>query len=152
MIWKGQKVAPRGPSQARALGIGMVFQHFSLFETMTVAENMSFAAPRRGLADRIRDIGASLDLVVDPDAPVHSLSVGERQRVEIIRCLLQDPELIILDEPTAVLPPAGIPKLFKTLRRLADSGRAIIFISHKLEEIRRRVRQWPGRAHQGDIG
>lgn len=136
MIWKGRKVAPRGPAHARALGIGMVFQHFSLFETMTVAENMSFAAPRRGLADRIREIGAGLDLAVDPDAPVHGLSVGERQRVEIIRCLLQDPELIILDEPTAVLPPSGIPKLFKTLRRLADSGRAIIFISHKLEEIR----------------
>lgn len=136
IFWKGQQVAPRGPAQARALGIGMVFQHFSLFETMTVAENMSFAAPRRGLADRIREIGAALDLAVDPDAPVHGLSVGERQRVEIIRCLLQDPDLVILDEPTAVLPPAGIPKLFKTLRRLADSGRAIIFISHKLEEIR----------------
>ena len=138
MMWKGRPVMPRGPAQARALGIGMVFQHFSLFETMTVAENISFALPLplKELAARIRDIGKKLDLVVDPDAPVHDLSVGERQRVEIIRCLLQDPELIIMDEPTAVLPPSGIPKLFQTLRRLADDGRAIVFISHKLREIR----------------
>ena len=138
MMWKGRLVMPRGPAQARALGIGMVFQHFSLFETMTVAENISFALPLplKELATRIRDIGKKLDLVVDPDAPVHDLSVGERQRVEIIRCLLQDPELIIMDEPTAVLPPSGIPKLFQTLRRLADDGRAIVFISHKLQEIR----------------
>ncbi|MCB1379144.1 MAG: ABC transporter ATP-binding protein [Alphaproteobacteria bacterium] len=138
MTWKGRAIAPRGPAQARALGIGMVFQHFSLFETMTVAENMTFALPLplRELARRIREVGASLDLAVDPDQPVHGLSVGERQRVEIIRCLLQDPDLIIMDEPTAVLPPSGIPKLFETLRRLADSGRGIIFISHKLQEIR----------------
>ena len=134
MLWKGVAVAPRGPAHARALGIGMVFQHFSLFETMTVAENISFALPLplKELSAKIRETGAKLDLVVDPDAPVHDLSVGERQRVEIIRCLLQDPELIILDEPTAVLPPSGIPKLFQTLRKLANDGRAIVFISHKL--------------------
>ena len=138
MLWKGSLVAPRGPAQARSLGIGMVFQHFSLFETMTVAENISFALPLpiRKLAVRIRELGEELDLAVDPNAPVHDLSVGERQRVEIIRCLLQDPELIIMDEPTAVLPPGGIPKLFATLRRLNDDGRAIVFISHKLQEIR----------------
>ena len=138
MLWQGGVVAPRGPAQARGLGIGMVFQHFSLFETMSVAENISFAVPQPlpQLAARIRDIGRTLDLEVDPATPVHSLSVGERQRVEIIRCLLQSPQLIILDEPTAVLPPSGIPKLFDTLRRLAEQGCGIIFISHKLQEIR----------------
>ena len=138
MLWKGEAVAPRGPAHARALGIGMVFQHFSLFETMTVAENISFALPLplKELSAKIRELGERLDLVVDPGQPVHDLSVGERQRVEIIRCLLQDPELIIMDEPTAVLPPSGIPKLFQTLRKLADDGRAIVFISHKLQEIR----------------
>jgi ABC-type uncharacterized transport system ATPase subunit len=136
--WRGSIVAVKSPAHARALGIGMVFQHFSLFETMTVLENISLAVPHspRVLARMITDIGSRLSLEVDPYAPVHALSVGERQRVEIIRCLLQNPELIIMDEPTAVLPPSMVPSLFATLRQLADEGRAIIFISHKLEEIR----------------
>jgi ABC-type uncharacterized transport system ATPase subunit len=136
--WKGEAVAIRSPAHARALGIGMVFQHFALFETMTVAENIALAMSRsaRALAPRISELGARLSLEVEPDSPVHTLSVGERQRVEIIRCLLQDPDLIILDEPTAVLPPSRVPAFFATLRRLADEGRAILFISHKLEEIR----------------
>ncbi|WP_181703168.1 ATP-binding cassette domain-containing protein [Chthonobacter albigriseus] len=138
VLWKGAPVSMRNPAEARTLGIGMVFQHFSLFETMTVAENISMALPDspRDLAPRIREAGARLGLPVDPDAPVHALSVGERQRVEIIRCLLQDPDLIIMDEPTAVLSPSAVPALFETLRRIAGEGRAIIFISHKLEEIR----------------
>ena len=136
--WRGEATAIRSPAHARSLGIGMIFQHFVLFETMTVAENIALAipGPRKALAARIRDIGERLSLEIDPEAPVHALSVGERQRVEIIRCLLQDPDLIIMDEPTAVLPPSRIPALFATLRRLADEGRAILFISHKLEEIR----------------
>jgi len=136
--WRGDAIAVRSPAQARALGIGMVFQHFSLFETMTVVENISLAIPlsQRELTRMIADIGSRLHLEVDPEAPVHSLSVGERQRVEIIRCLLQNPELIIMDEPTAVLPPNLVPSLFVTLRQLANEGRAIIFISHKLEELR----------------
>ena len=136
--WKGQPITIRSPAHARSLGIGMIFQHFVLFETMTVEENIALAIPgsRKALAAGIRDIGQRLSLEIDPEAPVHALSVGERQRVEIIRCLLQDPDLIILDEPTAVLPPSRIPALFATLRRLADEGRAILFISHKLEEIR----------------
>jgi general nucleoside transport system ATP-binding protein len=116
-----------------------VFQHFSLFETMTVVENISLAMPRsspRALARMVADLGGRLHLEVDPQAPVHALSVGERQRVEIIRCLLQDPELIVMDEPTAVLPPSMVPSLFATLRQLASEGRAVIFISHKLEELR----------------
>jgi general nucleoside transport system ATP-binding protein len=136
--WRGDRVTVRNPAHARALGIGMVFQHFSLFETMTVVENISLGVSHapRVLKHMIADIGKRLRLGVDPEAPVHALSVGERQRVEIIRCLLQNPDLIIMDEPTAVLPPSAVPSLFATLRRLADEGRAIIFISHKLEEIR----------------
>ena len=136
--WRGDRVTVRSPAHARALGIGMVFQHFSLFETMTVAENISLGVSQapRVLKQTIADIGKRLRLEVDPQAPVHALSVGERQRVEIIRCLLQNPELIIMDEPTAVLPPSAVPSLFATLRQLADEGRSIIFISHKLEEIR----------------
>lgn len=136
--WKGQPVAIHSPAAARALGIGMVFQHFALFETMTVAENISLSMPQsaRALAPLIREIGKRLSLEVEPDSPVHTLGVGERQRIEIIRCLLQDPDLIIMDEPTAVLPPSRIPALFATLRGLADEGRAVLFISHKLEEIR----------------
>ena len=136
--WRGDAITVRSPAHARALGIGMVFQHFSLFETMTVGENISLAVPRspRTLARMVAEIGSRLHLEVDPEATVHSLSVGERQRVEIIRCLLQNPELIIMDEPTAVLPPSMVPSLFVTLRQLANEGRAIIFISHKLEELR----------------
>jgi simple sugar transport system ATP-binding protein len=138
MLWRGRPVSPRSPAEARALGLGMVFQHFSLFETMTVAENAALALGGRpaDLAPRIRALAARLDLRVDPDAPVHALSVGERQRVEILRCLMQDPALVIMDEPTSVLSPAAVPLLFGTLRRLAAEGRAILFISHKLEEIR----------------
>jgi general nucleoside transport system ATP-binding protein len=136
--WRGESVTVRNPAHARALGIGMVFQHFSLFDTMTVAENISLGVTHspRILKQKIAEIGGRLRLEVDPEAPVHALSVGERQRVEIIRCLLQTPDLIIMDEPTAVLPPSAVPSLFATLRQLADEGRAIIFISHKLEEIR----------------
>ena len=117
--WRGEATAIRSPAHARALGIGMIFQHFVLFETMTVAENIALAipGPRKALAARIRDIGERLSLEIDPEAPVHALSVGERQRVEIIRCLLQDPDLIIMDEPTAVLPPSRIPALFATLQK-----------------------------------
>lgn len=136
--WRGEQIAIRSPAHARALGIGMVFQHFSLFETLTVAENISLAAQEKPakLVPAIIELGERFGLPVEPQALVHSLSVGERQRVEIIRCLLQDPQLIIMDEPTSVLPPSGIPPLFDTIRKLADQGRAVLFISHKLEEIR----------------
>jgi simple sugar transport system ATP-binding protein len=136
--WQGGPVAIGSPAHARSLGIGMVFQHFSLLETLTVAENISLATvyKARALEGRIREIGEHFGLPVDPKALVHSLSVGQRQRVEIIRCLLQEPRLIIMDEPTSVLPPSGIPALFETIRQLAAQGCAILFISHKLEEIR----------------
>ncbi|RJE79140.1 ABC transporter ATP-binding protein [Paracoccus sp. JM45] len=136
--WQGKPVRPTSPAEARKLGIGMVFQHFSLFETLTVVENISLIVPGRtaALVTRIRDLGREYGLEVDPRAHVHSLSVGERQRVEIIRCLMTDPDLLILDEPTSVLPQQSVARLFDTLRRLRDRGVSILFISHKLEEIR----------------
>ena len=118
----------------------MVFQHFSLFETLTVAENIALAleGDRVGadLPARIRDVSAKYGLPLDPDRHVHTMSVGERQRVEIVRCLLQDPRLLIMDEPTSVLTPQAVEKLFETLRRLAAEGCSILYISHKLDEIR----------------
>jgi ABC-type uncharacterized transport system ATPase subunit len=138
ILWKGQPAPLSSPSDARRMGIGMVFQHFSLFETLTVVQNMALIVPgsKSDLSARIRDLGAVFGLSVDPQAMVHSLSVGERQRVEIIRCLLLNPDLLILDEPTSVLPPQSVALLFGTLRALKDKGMAILFISHKLEEIR----------------
>ena len=138
ILWKGQAAPLASPSDARRLGIGMVFQHFSLFETLTVVQNIALIVPgsRAALSARIRELGEAFGLSVDPQAMVHSLSVGERQRVEIIRCLLLKPELLILDEPTSVLPPQSVALLFDTLRALKDKGMAILFISHKLEEIR----------------
>ena len=138
ILWQGKQVKLRNPAAARKLGIGMVFQHFSLFETLTVVENIALTIPgsRQKLAKQIKEIGDRFQLPVNPDAFVHSLSVGERQRVEIIRCLLQDLKLLILDEPTSVLPPQHINALFDALRKLRVSGVAILFISHKLEEIR----------------
>jgi simple sugar transport system ATP-binding protein len=118
----------------------MVFQHFSLFETLTVADNIALALESDhtgpGLPQRIRDVSAKYGLPLDPDRHVHTMSVGERQRVEIVRCLLQDPRLLIMDEPTSVLTPQAVEKLFETLRRLAEEGCSILYISHKLDEIR----------------
>ncbi|RWX66131.1 ABC transporter ATP-binding protein [Mesorhizobium sp. M4B.F.Ca.ET.089.01.1.1] len=138
VIWKGEPLALASPADARRKGIGMVFQHFSLFETLTVVENIRLVVPasKSDLAQRIRALGRDFGLQVDPLAHVHALSVGERQRVEIIRCLMTEPQLLILDEPTSVLPPQSVDRLFETLRRLRDGGVSILFISHKLEEIR----------------
>jgi general nucleoside transport system ATP-binding protein len=138
MLWKGQSVNLSSPADARRLGVGMVFQHFSLFETLTVVENISLIVPggRAALSARICALGEEFGLAVDPAATVHELSVGERQRVEIIRCLLIQPELLILDEPTSVLPPQSVKRLFETLRALQGKGIAILFISHKLDEIK----------------
>ncbi|MEL6682884.1 MAG: ATP-binding cassette domain-containing protein, partial [Pseudomonadota bacterium] len=136
--WQGEPVQINSPAVARRLGIGMVFQHFSLFETLTVVENVSLLVPgtKKALTSRIIKLGKKFGLEVDPLAHVHALSVGERQRVEIIRCLMVDPKLLILDEPTSVLPPQSVDLLFDTLRRLSERGVSILFISHKLEEIR----------------
>ncbi|QGZ40319.1 simple sugar transport system ATP-binding protein [Pseudoduganella flava] len=140
IMWEGRQVHIPSPAAARRLGIGMVFQHFALFETLTVAENIALAlddkvAPRE-LAPRIRAVSEQYGLPLDPDRHVHSMSVGERQRVEIVRCLLQHPRLLIMDEPTSVLTPDAVQKLFVSLRQLATEGVSILYISHKLDEIR----------------
>ena len=136
----GQPVRIANPQQARRLGIAMVFQHFSLFETLSVAENvwlgLDKALPLAEVTRRIDQTAAAYGLEIDPARPVHTLSVGEMQRVEIIRALLTEPRLLILDEPTSVLTPQAVDKLFVTLRRLAGEGCSILYISHKLHEIR----------------
>src|SRR6185312_16195016 len=91
----------------------------------------------RALADRIAKLGIDYGLHLEPDRPVWSLSAGERQRIEIVRCLLQDPKLVILDEPTSVLTPGEAEALFSVLERLAREGRALLYISHRLDEVRR---------------
>lgn len=140
MFFDGQPVSIRNPQHARRLGIAMVFQHFSLFDTLTVAENvwlgLDKSVPLASLAQRIRDKGREYGLEVEPDRPVHTLSVGEMQRVELIRALLTSPRLLILDEPTSVLSPQAVQQLFVVLRQLAAEGCSILYISHKLHEIR----------------
>jgi simple sugar transport system ATP-binding protein len=140
MIWDGQAVTVQNPGHAQRLGIGMVFQHFSLFEALTVVENIALglATPdeRVNLSERIIKVSNEYGLPLDPTRVVHDLSVGERQRIEIVRCLLQNPKLLIMDEPTSVLTPSEVQKLFVTLRRLAAEGCSILYISHKLEEVR----------------
>ncbi|PWW04101.1 nucleoside ABC transporter ATP-binding protein [Hoeflea marina] len=139
--WKGQPVRIGSPREARATGIGMVFQHFSLFEALTVAENIALALDGNVAIDRIaeeaRRLSDQYGLPLDPHAHVADLSVGERQRIEIVRTLLQNPELIILDEPTSVLTPQEADKLFETLEKLRGEGRSVLYISHRLEEVQR---------------
>ncbi|NNU45377.1 ABC transporter ATP-binding protein [Ramlibacter montanisoli] len=140
VMFNGQPVHIRNPQEARALGISMVFQHFSLFDTLTVAENVWLGLDKsltlnqvtHSITAKAREYG----LDVDPARPVHTLSVGEMQRVEIIRALLTNPKLLILDEPTSVLTPQAVEKLFVVLKQLASEGCSILYISHKLHEIR----------------
>ena len=141
IVWNGQAVEIASPAQARRLGIAMVFQHFSLFDTLTVTENIALGladAPRLDeLEQRILATANEYGLAVEPRRAVHTLSVGECQRVEIVRALLARPQLLILDEPTSVLTPQAVESLFQTLRQLAAQGCSILYISHKLDEIRR---------------
>ncbi|MGB0968349.1 MAG: ABC transporter ATP-binding protein, partial [Halocynthiibacter sp.] len=140
MTLRGERFEPTEPRAARADGIAMVFQHFSLFDALNVAENIALGMenpPKMGdLAARITAVSEEYGLPLDPHVVVGNLSAGERQRVEIIRCLLQDPKLLIMDEPTSVLTPQEVDILFQTLRQLSREGTAILYISHKLEEIR----------------
>jgi ABC-type uncharacterized transport system ATPase subunit len=140
VLWNGREVHIANPAVARELGIAMVFQHFSLFDTLTVTENIALGLPADTrldeLARRIEDTARQYGLDLEPQRHVHTLSVGECQRVEIVRALLARPQLLILDEPTSVLTPAAVEKLFTTLRQLAAEGCSILYISHKLDEIR----------------
>ena len=138
--WRGERVEITDPSVARRLGIGMVHQHFSLFEPFTCAENIALGLgtgePLARLSERAREAAERYGLPFEADAVIADLAIGERQRVEIVRCLLQDPSLVILDEPTSVLTPQETVGLFDALRALRDEGRTILYISHKLEEVR----------------
>ncbi|MFO1211048.1 MAG: ABC transporter ATP-binding protein [Amaricoccus sp.] len=136
----GAAVHIPNPRAARTMGIGMVFQHFSLFEALTVLENIALGFDENlgqaELEKRIREVLAKYGLTLDPHRTVSTLSVGERQRIEIVRALLLEPKLLIMDEPTSVLTPQEVTQLFETLRSLAQGGCSILYISHKLHEIR----------------
>lgn len=139
--WQGKRITLSGPAQARALGIGMVFQHFSLFDNLTVAENVALGLDGsesfKTISARLAQVARDYGLPLDPNRSVWQLSVGERQRIEIVRALMQNPKFLILDEPTAVLTPQEADQLFVVLDRLKAEGRAILYISHKLEEVKR---------------
>src|SRR5881275_85651 len=141
MRWQGHTMVLSGPSEARARGIGMVFQHFSLFDNLTVAENVALGLDGKesfkDMSARLEQVSKTYGLPLDPKREVWQLSVGERQRIEIVRALMQDPQFLILDEPTAVLTPQEADQLFIVLERLKAEGRAILYISHKLEEVKR---------------
>jgi simple sugar transport system ATP-binding protein len=136
-------VTINSPTDSIRLGIGMIHQHFMLVPTLSVAANVSLGlrSPRGMLLDldsvarRIEELSQAYGLVVDPQAVVWQLAVGEQQRVEILKALYRGAALLILDEPTAVLTPQEVDELFTTLRRMADEGHALIFISHKLHEV-----------------
>src|ERR1700757_298984 len=141
MRWEGQPMVLSGPSEARSRGIGMVFQHFSLFDNLTVAENVALGLDGKesfkDISARLEEVSSVYGLPLDPRREVWQLSVGERQRIEIVRVRMQDPKFLILDEPTAVLTPQEADQLFIVLERLKAEGRAILYISHKLEEVKR---------------
>src|ERR1700746_2949002 len=141
MLWQGEKRVLSGPSEARHRGIGMVFQHFSLFDNLTVAENVALGLDGKesfkDMSARLEQVSRQYGLPLDPRREVWQLSVGERQRIEIVRALMQNPKFLILDEPTAVLTPQEADQLFIVLQRLKAEGRAILYISHKLEEVKR---------------
>src|SRR4051795_3248193 len=141
MRWQGENMVLSGPSEARSRGIGMVFQHFSLFDNLTVAENVALGLDGKesfkDMSARLEEVSSVYGLPLDPKREVWQLSVGERQRIEIVRALMQNPKFLILDEPTAVLTPQEADQLFVVLDRLKAEGRAILYISHKLDEVKR---------------
>jgi simple sugar transport system ATP-binding protein len=139
---RGRRTVIKSPKEAIKLGIGMVHQHFTLISTLTVAENIILGEPSsklitpiRDIENKIRRISESYGLKVNPKARIWELSVGERQKVEIIKTLYRGAEILILDEPTSVLTPIETVELFRVLRRMADEGRGIVFITHKLDEV-----------------
>ena len=140
IIVNNEHILINSPKEARSLGIGMVFQHFSLFPNLSVSENILISLDEKitknQLEKKIVITAKQWGLTIEPTKKVSELSVGEQQRVEIIRCLLQNPKLLIMDEPTSVLSPQEINQLFKVLKKLSDSGCSILYISHKLNEIK----------------
>ena len=142
LFFEGETVTFKSPKDALAAGVGMVYQHFRLVPNLTVAENLALGHPKLGVGStraarrRSRELGESYGLPVDPAARVWQLSVGEQQRVEILKLLYRDAKILILDEPTAVLTPQEAQQLFKTMRQLAGEGRSVIFVSHKLHEVK----------------
>lgn len=142
MMWQGQPHRPTGPASALADGIAMVHQHFSLVPDMTVVDNLllgqsSGVLRRKEAARRVSQLAQTYGLATDPYARVQDLSVGERQRVEIIKCLMRDPKLVVLDEPTAVLLPAEIDDLLAVCVRMVSKGCSVVLVTHKLAEIRK---------------
>jgi simple sugar transport system ATP-binding protein len=143
IIIDGKSLALRSPADAIKAGIGMIHQHFMLVPTLTVAQNVALGQPSsraplldlKRVAARIAELAREYGLKVDPQAYVWQLSVGEQQRVEIMKTLYRGARLIILDEPTAVLTPQEVDDLFTTLRRMAREGHSLVFISHKLQEV-----------------
>lgn len=137
----GKTVTLNSPKDALRLGIGMVYQHFMLVESMTVAENVvlgqegGFFLNRRKILDAVAELVEKYGLALDPSARVHSLSMGEKQRIEIAKLLMRQSRVLILDEPTAVLTPQEAEQLFASIRTMAGSGKAIVFISHKMQEV-----------------
>jgi len=142
IFFKGEKVSAMTPKTAADMGIGMVHQHFALIPPLSVAENVflsmnqtGFILNQKKMEERIRGYANRFALPVDPGAKVWQLSVGEQQRVEIMKLLCRKSEILVLDEPTAVLTPQEAEELFKTLRKMADEGKSVIFISHKMNEV-----------------
>ena len=142
MQYRGSIYQPAGPAAALAQGIAMVHQHFSLVSDMTVVDNVLLGR-ERGILDRkacaaqLAALATEYGLPLDPYAKIEDLSVGERQRVEIVKCLIRDPSLFVLDEPTAVLLPDEISALLDVCRRVAMRGRAVVLVTHKLAEIKK---------------
>ncbi|MCU0870691.1 MAG: ATP-binding cassette domain-containing protein, partial [Burkholderiales bacterium] len=137
----GQAHAPLGPADALARGIAMVHQHFSLVPDLTVVDNLLLGQARgrldrRTCEARLETLAQRYGLGVSPRARIDRLSVGERQRVEIVKCLMREPRLLVLDEPTAVLLPDEIRALLDVCRRVADEGCGVVLVTHKLAEIR----------------
>jgi simple sugar transport system ATP-binding protein len=142
LMLRDQAYRPRRPADALAAGIAMVHQHFSLVPELTVLENLCLGSGWRRFdrareRNRMAETAERFAIDVPFDAPVENLSVGERQKVEILRCLVREPEIIVLDEPTAVLPPGEIDSLLGLIRRMAETGKAILLVTHKLAEIER---------------
>jgi general nucleoside transport system ATP-binding protein len=141
ILVRGDEVRIHSPRQAIALGIGMVHQHFVLVDRFTVTENIVLGAENGAVvnfdaaAERVKDLARSYGFAVNPAAEVEGLSVGEEQRVEILKALYRGVDLLILDEPTAVLTPSEANDLFENLRKLRDDGKTVVFISHKLDEV-----------------